>query len=209
MAPLLWYALRSGVELPAMGNSWSLLLFFACLGYGYMAVEIAILFKLNLYLGKPIYGLSVGLFSFLLSSALGSNFTNRFGIAELPRWLYGAVVLVLAIGFVFFLGSGTLFSQTMFLPLPARIAVSVASIFPLAFVMGMFFPIGIKLISEESEALIPWVWAINGCLSVIGIFGTRTVALFLGFDRSLLVGLMTYALVALSVLLFTRSRARA
>jgi hypothetical protein len=52
-----------------------------------------------------------------------------------------------------------------------------------------------QLISRESEDLIPWAWATNGCFSVIGIFGTRILAVFIGFSRTLLLGLLAYLAV--------------
>ena len=73
--------------------------------------------------------------------------------------------------------------------------------------MGMLFPIGVKLIARENEDLIPWAWATNGCISVLGIFGTRITALFLGFSRALLVGLFVYLLVAACVFVHSRSAA--
>ena len=72
--------------------------------------------------------------------------------------------------------------------------------------MGVFFPIGIKLISQTNEEMIPWVWGINGCLSVLGIFGTRISALFVGFGPTLLVGLLLYLMVAGFTLVSSHSR---
>lgn len=211
VVPLLWIFASGGRRRSLLGESlrrcWSLLLLFGFIGYGYMAVEIAVLLKLQLYLGKPIYGLAVGLFSFLLSSGLGSNFTARFDTgARQP--IFATVAGVVALGLLFFLLGGALFGSTMAISLWARILVSVAAIFPLAFFMGMLFPMGIKLIVHENAELVPWAWAINGCLSVIGIFGTRIAALFLGFDRALLIGLASYAAVALCMLLYSRTASR-
>jgi SAM-dependent methyltransferase len=205
VAPLLWLVVAGARELPDLRRSWSLLLFFACLGYGYMAVEIAALLKLQLYLGKPIYGLSVALFTFLFASGLGSGFTHRLRGRRLQVPICAIVALVVAAGLVFFLLSGVLFAHTMALPLLARIGIAVAAIVPLAFPMGMLFPLGIKLVTGENPDLIPWVWAINGCLSVMGIFGTRTLSLFVGFDRALLVGLLAYLVVAVCVSAYSHS----
>ena len=98
-----------------------------------------------------------------------------------------------------------LYLNTIHLPTQARMVIAAASIFPMAFVMGIFFPVGIKLVSEKNRNLIPWVWAINGCFSVIGIFGTRIVALFLGFGQSMLMGLLLYLGVVLCVFSYRRT----
>lgn len=185
-------------------SSWSLLLYFACIGFAYMAVEISALLRLQSYLGKPIYGLSVGLFAFLLSSGLGSAFTNRFDDARLVRSVHLIVATLLVFGLVFSSGAGVLFGSTIAQPLGARIAIAIAAIFPLAFAMGLLFPVGVRLIARESPNLIPWAWAANGCFSVLGIFGTRITALFLGFSRALILGLFAYALVSGCVWLHSR-----
>jgi hypothetical protein len=205
VAPLLFLVLRGGRVPADLASTAPLLGLFACLGYGYMGVEIAVLLKLQLYLGKPIYGLSVALFAFLLSSGLGSRFTDRFVREQWSRVLHIGVAAVLLAGLLFSLGSGPLFAHTLSWPLAMRVLLSVAAIFPLAFAMGTFFPLGIKLISERSEDWIPWAWAINGCMSVVGIFGTRSAALFLGFDRSLVIGLFCYAVAALCVVAYRRA----
>jgi SAM-dependent methyltransferase len=200
--------LRQSGGVALIRSSWSLLVYFACIGFAYMAVEIAALLRLQSYLGKPIYGLSVGLFAFLFSSGLGSAFSGRIQLAGLERAVYAAVGGIVVIGGVFAATSGTLFEATIALPLAARIAIAITAIFPLAFAMGLLFPLGVRLIARENPDLIPWAWAINGCFSVLGIFGTRITALFLGFSRSLVLGLIAYALVMGCVYLAASSRSR-
>jgi hypothetical protein len=205
VTPLALMLLRGGGGLSGLESRWSLLAFFACIGYGYMAIEISVLLKLQLYLGKPIYGLSVGLGAFLLWSSIGASFTNRLADAHLPRSIYLSVAALLATGLGFALLSGPLFASTVSQSLLMRVLIAVAAIAPLAFLMGVFFPIGIKLVSRTDEDMIPWVWGINGCLSVLGIFGTRIAALFVGFGPTLIVGLGLYLLVVACILVFSRS----
>jgi SAM-dependent methyltransferase len=205
LAPLLLSSRRKE-NLRTFRSSWRMLLYFACIGFAYMGVEIAALLRLQSFLGQPIYGLSVGLFAFLLASGLGSNFTNRLGEATLERSVRRIVVLIAVAGVLFVVGSEPLFAGSISQPLAVRIGIAVAAVFPPAFLMGMLFPIGIRLISRDSEDLIPWAWATNGCFSVMGIFGTRITALLFGFSRALIVGLVVYLLVV--VCLRSHSRAR-
>jgi SAM-dependent methyltransferase len=200
LVPLIATASREGGP-RLLASSWSLLLYFACIGFAYMAVEIVALLRLQSYLGKPIYGLSVGLFAFLLSSGMGSGFSQRLDSRRTGRAVHRTVGLVVLVGAAFSLGAGELFEATISATLPLRIFIAVAAIFPLAFLMGMLFPLGMRLVSEVDEELIPWAWATNGCFSVLGIFGTRILALFLGFSSALLLGLLVYAAVSVCVLL--------
>jgi hypothetical protein len=194
LTPLLLTS-RRRENLRAFRANWSMLLYFACIGFAYMAVEIAALLRLQSYLGKPIYGLSVGLFAFLLASGLGSNLTSRLDEQRLAIASNAIVLLLVAVGFVFAVGSAPLFSGTIAFSLAARIGIAVASIFPLAFLMGMLLPIGVRLIARDAADLIPWAWATNGCFSVLGIFSTRIMALLFGFSRALMMGLIVYLLV--------------
>jgi SAM-dependent methyltransferase len=194
LTPLLLSSRRTE-NLRAFRANWSMLLYFACIGFAYMAVEIAALLRLQSYLGKPIYGLSVGLFAFLLASGLGSNLTGRIVEQRLAIASNAIVLLLVAVGFLFAVGSVPLFASTLSLSITARIGIAVASIFPLAFLMGMLLPIGVRLLARDAADLIPWAWATNGCFSVLGIFSTRIMALLFGFSRALMMGLIVYLLV--------------
>jgi hypothetical protein len=48
------------------------MLYFACLGYEFLMIEIPLLQRFILLLGKPVYALAVVLFALLLFSGLGS-----------------------------------------------------------------------------------------------------------------------------------------
>jgi hypothetical protein len=167
---------------------------FAGLGYGYMAVEVATILKLQLYLGQPIYALSLGLGTFLASTALGSRASDALP-GRAARRLAGASLVVVVLGLGLFAFAGPVLVATLGLPLPARAGLAVLLLAPLGFAMGMPFPSAVRLLAGRDASFVPWAWAINGCFSVVGIFGTRAAALFVGFDRALLVGLAAYGLV--------------
>lgn len=177
-------------------SAWPLLGVFACLGYGYMAVEIGVLLQLQLFLGRPALGLSVALFSFLAWSALGSRICNRIPQASLHRVLAFAVLGIAVLGSVHQALAPRWFAAALHWPLFARAALACALLLPLALPMGLCFPGAVRLLAAERAALVPWAWAINGCFSVIGIFATRVFALFAGFQRSVWLGLAVYALIA-------------
>jgi len=183
-----------------------LLAYFACIGAGYMMIEMAVLLKLQLYLGKPTYSLSVGLFSFLLASGVGSALTNRFRHAPPARVAAWAVAAILAYGAAFTALWPVVFERTIELPDAGRIATAVLVIAPLALPMGFLFPLGMRLATSASGSLVPWLWAVNGCLSIVGIFGGRIVGLFAGFRATLVAGLVLYALTAACAWLYARRR---
>ena len=143
--------------------------------------------------------------SLLVSTGIGSLLTERIQerfAAALPLRLGILLALVAA----YLLGTPPVFDALLGAPLPLRIGLSIALIVPLGLVLGGFFPLGIRLAERANPRLVPWAWATNGCMSVVGIFGTRITAVLLGFSRALLLGLAVYALVALCVWIYGRGR---
>ncbi|MNT90378.1 hypothetical protein D3C72_2312660 [compost metagenome] len=84
------------------------------------------------------------------------------------------------------------------LPDPARIGVSVLLIAPLAFLMGMPFPLGLARVAARDETLVPWAWGINACASVVAAVLATLVAIHVGFTAVVLVALLLYAAAALA-----------
>ena len=76
-------------------HSVRLMIYFAAIGLAFMMVEIGQLERLIVFLGHPIYGLTVVLFVLLLASSLGSLFSHRLGtwIWLLPVVLAGFIVV--------------------------------------------------------------------------------------------------------------------
>src|SRR2546422_1768684 len=168
-----------------------LIIFFAAIGLAFMMVEIGQLERLIVFLGHPIYGLTVVLFVLLLASSIGSLCSDRIG-----RWIW--LLPVVLAGFIF---ASPLFTRSLAAAsTPLRIAVSAALLFPSGFFMGMAFPLGIKKArSAHDGAPTAWYWGINGAFSVISSVLALVVAVFWGVTATLLVGLLAYvvALIAL------------
>ena len=74
-----------------------------------------------------------------------------------------------------------LLHSSISLSMPVKVTLSFLIIAPPAFVMGMPFPLGLRFLSERSEAQIPWAWGINGCMSVVSTALATLVAVEAGF----------------------------
>ncbi len=70
---------------------------------------------------------------------------------------------------------------------------------PLAFVMGIPFPEGLRILRETSPERVPAAWAVNGCASVIGATVAALVSMVSGFPTAIALGVACYA-AALAVL---------
>jgi hypothetical protein len=172
--------------------------YFAAIGFAFMFVEIAFIQKFILFLSHPLYAIAVVLFAFLLSAGLGSRASERLA-ALLPPRPPAAVWPVTAIVALSLVYAGLLPVTLPALaawPDAARIALSVGLIFPLGFAMGMPFPLGLSAVAAAAEPLVPWVWAINACASVVSAVLATLLAIHLGFTAVLLLAVALYLAAA-------------
>ena len=165
--------------------------YFAALGFGFIAVELALLQNLTLLVGHPIYTLSVLLFTLLAFGGIGSALSPRVS-------MWKACAAVAVIGAIEALALPKLVPTLLWLPLWGRIAVAIALIAPLGLAMGMPFPSGLRRTGNESLPAPPFYWGLNGIMSVIGSVTTVFVALMFGFQAAMLMGAACYVLAALA-----------
>jgi predicted membrane-bound spermidine synthase len=165
--------------------------FFASLGVGFIALELALLQHLTLLLGHPIFTLSILLFTLLAAGGVGSRFAGRFPL--------GTVCLgVAALAAAYAAALPRVVPLLLPLPLGARIAVAVLLVAPLGFLMGMPFPSGLRATGQGPFPPPPFYWGLNGIFSVIGSLCTIGVAVLFGFTWAMLGGAAFYVLAALA-----------
>jgi hypothetical protein len=164
-------------------------IYFAALGFGFIAIELALLQNLILLVGHPIFTLSVLLFTLLAMGGIGSALNRR-----LPMWV--ACVSVAVIGGLEAILLPLLVPSMLWLPLWARILCAVVLIAPLGLVMGMPFPSGLRRTATGSLPEPPFYWGLNGIMSVIGSIVTVFVALMAGFQAAMLMGCVCYVIAA-------------
>lgn len=194
-------ALATGV-----GTKLAYLLYFACLGAGFIIVEVAMIQKFILFLGHPVYSLAVVLFSVLAFSAIGSYLSGRVSQERLTPALMKLLVVLVALVFVYIVALPPIFYGLVGLAREIRIVLAVVLMAPLAMVMGMPMPIGIRLLARNAPEIIPWAWGVNGATSVMGSVGALVIAILSGFNQALMIGAGLYLL---ALFLITRPRASA
>jgi predicted membrane-bound spermidine synthase len=175
------------------------IVYFATLGTGFIAVELALLQHLTLLLGHPIFTLSILLFTLLASGGLGSAYGGQRRL-----WPVCLAVAVLAASYA--LALPRLVPSLLPLPLAARIAVAVLLLAPLGFLMGMPFPRGLARTGQGPFPAPPFYWGLNGLFSVVGSVATMIVAVVFGFTWALVGGAAFYLLAALSSSSLERGR---
>jgi hypothetical protein len=179
------------------------LLFFGCIGLGFMLIELSQMQRLMIFLGHPVYGLSVVLFTLLFFAGLGSYTVS--GTAT-PYWaLLRTAVLCLwlvAAG----LATPILAEYAKYQATGFRISVSVALLAPSGLAMGMMFPLGIALSKARFPGLLPWFWGINGAMSVLASVGSVVLSMQYGIAHTYWAGVACYACCLPLVHLLSRDR---
>lgn len=174
-------------------------LFFLCLGLAFLAVEIAFIQRFTLFLSHPLYAVAVVLAGFLVFAGAGSAGSARLA-RRAPRSaipLAVAAVVVLALAYTLLLPP--LFARAAGLPQAAKVAVALALLAPLAFAMGMPFPLGLERTGRREPAWVPWAWAVNGCASVVSAVAATLAAVHFGFSAVVLAAAGLYALAAWAI----------
>ena len=177
---------------PRMGT------YFMLLGLAFLFVEIAFIQKFILFLSHPLYAVAVVLAGFLVFAGLGSGVSEAF-----TRRLAGrstvtvAVIAIAAITLVYVLLLPVVFKSLIGQHDVIRIVVSIVLIAPLAFFMGMPFPLGLARLAANAPAFVPWAWGINGFASVVAAVLATLLAIELGFSAVLLIALVLYGVAAL------------
>ena len=169
-------------------------LYFSLIGMGFMLAEIALLERFSVYLGHPIYSLSVSLFSLILASGLGSLASDRLKLD-----VHGKVVtwagLVVAYLVVLVTMLPIIFQHTTDQERLVRIGISIAVIMPLGFLLGFAFPTGLRLVETVDPQPTPWFWGINGATGVLASVLGVMFSMAFGINVTMLLAALCYLLL--------------
>jgi hypothetical protein len=172
--------------------------YFALIGLGFMFVELGMLSRLTVFLGHPTLALSVLLGGMIFFAGLGSLSSDRLSLDASPRAAWLPIVPAFAVALLAPL-TGWLTAAAAGWSTASRIALSVALVGPAAFLLGVWFPIGLTLVQtlerrvERPGLLSPWLWGINGACGVTASGLALACSMTWGISVTLLVGAGCYA----------------
>ena len=165
--------------------------FFACLGVGFMALEVPLTQVLALYLGHPVYGFSVVLVALLVSSGVGSLLTERVPVARWQACVLIATVLALLTSFVFPLVHGTIQLGDF-----SRFTLALLLVVLCGLPMGFPLALAVRELGRHNASNVAWAWGVNGAASVIGSCLVMIVMVFGETRYALGLGTLCYAVAA-------------
>jgi hypothetical protein len=171
--------------------------YFAAIGLGYMAIEMALIQKFGLFMGHPNYALSVVLAALLLATGLGSLFAGRvLRVLGGQRFVaYALCGLVLAAHLVVLPRLSSLVGW----PFPARVAIVFALVLPIGVCLGTFFPAGLDRLKGSAQPFVPWAWGVNGIFSVVAPILSVAVSMTWGISALLLAAVPLYLAAGLAL----------
>lgn len=175
------------------GGSLAALTYFASVGFGFIALEVALIQKLVLMLGHPIYSISVSLAGLLFAMAIGAWVSERwFGAPTRARFLIPVLLAVILAALSAF--DSELVRAASPLPLLGRVTVALALLIPIGVLLGVPLSHGIRLLEERAPGWTAWAWATNAVFTVTGSIGTVILSMNFGFRFVFVVAIAAYVL---------------
>ncbi len=193
-----------GTRLPKQKGVFAFLLYFLCLGAGYILIQVALIQKFVLLLGHPTYALTVIVFSMLVASGIGSYCSKRLAATDqsLITILAGVAVAVTMLAFA----APSIVAGAAAWPLGSKMILTALLIAPAAFLMGIPFPSGLRRLEQLHPLSLRWAWSLNAAASVLGSSGAIVLAIYVGLRATLLFGGVLYLLALLVILATTEKR---
>lgn len=164
------------------------ILYFAGIGCGFMAVEMALISRAIHWIGDPVSASALVIGGLLVVSGLGSLTGLR--LVRRHRWLAPATVaaLVVLLRLVGWAPDGAAWAG-----LPSLLVVALAA----GFCMGLPMPAGISVLDRQRPEWVCWAWGVNGVASVIATSAAIAVAMTAGYRAVVILAAVAYAVAAL------------
>jgi spermidine synthase len=212
LAPLWLYR----VSFAPSGNRGRVAAYFLMIGVAFLFVEMASIQHFILFLSHPIYATAVVLCGFLVFAGLGSGFSpwlarwaarGRAGATTYdrtrPYWRrFSALDLsiggIVAIALLYLFLLPPVFRLLVAVSNTAKVAVALLLIAPLAFCMGMPFPLALSRVAASVPRLVPWAWGVNGCASVLSAVLATLLAMNIGLTIVMLIAIALYLVAAMT-----------
>lgn len=181
-------------------------LFFGCIGAGFMLFEISAIQHLILLLGSPIYSISITLALLLAFSGIGSFLVSKFQAKFINqgKLVLGITTLLVFSILLFISISPGIQAYFLGFSLVWRVLAIALLLLPSGLCLGTFFPLGLELVRKNHIETVAWAWGINSSFTVLGSMGAIFLAQFYGFNKALMLAVALYCVAAISFVFLER-----
>jgi hypothetical protein len=174
-----------------------LLLILALTGVGFMFIEMAGIYKYQLYLHHPTLAMIVVLSSMILGAGLGSLHSGTIPEgrkeARIAPYSGGAVLGSIALFLIVPLWGHRFL---LWLPMPVLLPLVFLAFAGLGFLLGHVVPLSIDSYTHGQSNLLAWCWAITVSGSVFGTVIASILARDYGMFLVAVLGILSYLCVA-------------
>lgn len=168
-------------------------IYFLLLGIAFMAVEMPLIAQLTLLLAHPTYAAAIVLVSLLVFAGLGAWYSDQ--LKPTSYWPFVALLLLLIL---YAFGLQRWVRIALAWEFPWRLALALLLVAPLAFCLGMPFPLGLRAVARHAALLTPWAWGINGFASVAASHAATLAMLHVGHTLVLSAAAFAYLLAMMT-----------
>ncbi len=169
-----------------------IVLYFFMIGMAFIVVEIILIKIFQLFLGNPAYSISAIIFALLVSSGIGSLFSDKVNkILKEKTILYVSIFIFITL-MVYSLFLFNFTYNMIHFSLIFRLLITLLFISILGIPMGMMFPTGLKHLGSDNKIMIGWAWGANAFATVIGSVITVIIAINWNFSIALIMAAIFY-----------------
>ena len=180
----------------SLGRVYSPLLVVTLTGIAYFLLEIVLMQRYQLFLGSPIVAFAAVLGSFLFFSGLGSLWSGHVKENGIAASLLCILVAILFHAW----GMPALFHKAAALPLSIKLVITVITVAPLAFFIGVPFPYALRTSKDTiSPHIVALLFAVNTVAGAVVIPLSLYLSTAFGFHMALYAGFLLY--IALSAVM--------
>lgn len=174
----------------------SAIVYFGCIGLGFMFIEIGLLYKAALILDSPTITFATVITAILIGAGLGSLLWGGKSMTSIP--VLGVATAIGFLGCISLLLFDAVFQVTLHWSWYSRTFLVFLIVALLAFPMGLFLPHGIARIRERGTGIVAWCWGINGFASVLGVLAAPLIAMNAGFNALMIGAGVCYLLAGMA-----------
>ena len=174
-------------------------------GLGYFFVEIVLMQRYEIFLGSPVVTFSSVLGTLLIFSGLGSLWSGRIDRRGVHMALGATIGLLIFHAWI----TPWLFHFGAFLPLSAKVILTIVALAPLAFFMGVPFPFVMRTGKlQAAPSAVAMLFAINAAASALAVPLALNISASRGLPITFHIGMFLYAGVGMLLVSVYRSKLR-
>jgi ABC-type enterochelin transport system permease subunit len=127
---------------------------------------------------------------------LGSFFSKKILNDSLIKKILFASLAIILLGIALFTFIPIIFNKLLAYSITIRAVISILIILPLGFFLGIPFPAAIQILNHENlKKYIPWMYGINGMMTVLGSVLAVIISMVYGFTQAFIIGLGFYFII--------------